>query len=99
MKRAVQCGDWILAPGEKVSAPTQFQFERLTAAVTLARIYLENGKTAEDIADGLSVTPERAAQILRLGISYMTRAAWLRPREEAPVAAAAVSRPSTARRS
>jgi hypothetical protein len=79
-RSAIADGTWVLAPGE-VAARTRFQQKRLTAAVTVARVYLNGEFDTSQIAGTLGVTPERAAQMVRLGISYMREAGWLRPAE------------------
>jgi hypothetical protein len=86
MKRAVQGGSWVLGEVGKVDGCSKFQQRRLTTAVTTARLYLE-GPDAAEIAKTLRVTPERAAQVVRIGISYLRKAGWLRPAVAGPSSA------------
>lgn len=79
MRNAVRAGSWTLDPEGQVTARTEFQKGRLTAAVTTARLYLGGDFTMEQIGTTLGVTAERAAQVVRLGINYMKTAGWLRP--------------------
>src|SRR5438045_2179813 len=80
MRRSIQSGAWILeVPDGAIEARTQFQRERLTKAVTAARLYLGGDVLARQIGGTLGVTEERASQVVRTGISFMQRAGWLRP--------------------
>lgn len=79
MKRALREGSWAIVPGVPISAPTEFQRQRLTEAVSAARLYLEGPLKTEEMATGLGRTPERAAQLVRLGIETMQQAGWLKP--------------------
>jgi hypothetical protein len=76
-RNALRGGALILDPGT-VSAKSEFQRLRLAQAVTAAQIYLDGSKALE-LAATLGVTPERAAQMVRLGIRHMRSAGWLRP--------------------
>lgn len=80
MKRAVRNGAWVLEPAGKVEARSEFQRGRLTEAVTAARLYLQ-AETTTGMGQALGRTSERAAQIVRLGINYMTSVGWLHPVE------------------
>ena len=77
--RAVNRGEWVLAPDGEIKAPSKFQKDRITKAVTAARVYLEGTIKAKEIAKTLQVTDERAAQVLRLGVKTMREMGWLRP--------------------
>lgn len=74
----------MLAPGGEIQGRTEFQRKRLVEAVTAARLYLEGEADTQVIARTLDRTPERAAQVVRLGISWMRREGWLRPGEQEP---------------
>lgn len=78
MRRALRSGDWVLVPEGKVTGGTEFQKTRLTEAVSAARIYLEGNGKVGDLAKTFGVTPERAAQVVRLGVKWMVQAGWLR---------------------
>ena len=75
----------------EVVAQSEFQKQRLTAAVTAAQVYLSGTDVAE-MGKGIGRTAERAAQLVRLGLSYMLEAGWLRPADR-KAAAPAASRP------
>jgi hypothetical protein len=89
--RAVHSGDWVLEPEGEIKAPSKFQKERITKAVTAARVYLEGSVKAKQIAKTLGVTDERAAQVLRLGIKTLRDLGWLRPAPAKDVAPGAKS--------
>ena len=77
--RAVHSGEWVLDPEGEIKAPSKFQKERLTKAITAARVYLEGGVKAKQMARALQISDEAAAQILRLGIKTLRDLGWLRP--------------------
>ena len=79
IKNGVARGELVIDQGVKVTARTEFQQKRLTAAVSAAQIYLSRGLKVEDIAGALRVTSERAAQIVRLGVKTMQQIGMLRP--------------------
>ena len=80
--RAVHSGEWVLDPEGEIKAPSKFQKERLTKAITAARVYLEGGVKAKQMAMALQISDEAAAQILRLGIKTLRDLGWLRPAEK-----------------
>ena len=80
--RAVHSGEWVLDPEGEIKAPSKFQKERLTKAITAARVYLEGGVKAKQMARALQISDEAAAQILRLGIKTLRDLGWLRPAEK-----------------
>ncbi len=84
IKRAVQAGAWTLGAGAPVEGTSEFQQKRLTAAVTAARIYLTGASDTKQMSNTLMVRPERAAQIIRLGIKHLTATGGLRPADAAP---------------
>jgi hypothetical protein len=79
-KKAIRNGSWVLDDTAtwEVVAPSEFQRLRLTEAVSIARIYLEESNAGE-VAEALGRTAERAAQMVRTGIKYMVQVGWLRP--------------------
>ena len=79
MRKAVSEGTWVLEPVEEIPAPTPFQQRRLNEAVNLARLYLNKGLKVGDLGRVMGVTPERVAQMVRLGISVMRQLGCLRP--------------------
>ena len=86
-------------PAGEIKARTKFQRERLTKAVTAARLYLEGGAATSQMAVTLGVTEERIAQMVRLGISYMQQSGWLQPEPEPePESASRSSRRSSSGR-
>jgi hypothetical protein len=63
-----------------VNAKSKFQCQRLTEAVSAARIYLGGEQSTAEIGALLGgVTAERAAQVIRLGIKTLMRLGWLQP--------------------
>ena len=72
----IQSKAWAIREGLPVYAQTQARTERLTAAVTLARMYMEGDQTVAEISKGMGLTPERVAQIIRKGIKYMRENGW-----------------------
>lgn len=77
-RRALRTGALVLEQNGEIKAKSEFQRKRLTEALSMAKIYLE-GTTVVELGEALGVTSERVAQVVRLGINYMTEAGWLRP--------------------
>ena len=75
----VRSGEWVLVKKGEVTAKSEFQQKRLEHAVCVARVYLSGTTRIRDLARSLKVTPERAAQVVRLGVHWMERATWLHP--------------------
>jgi hypothetical protein len=78
-RNAVRSGRWVLAEGPPIGAPTEFQRQRLQEAASAARLYLGKDVTVREMGTALGVSPERAAQLVRLGLTVLRQAGWLRP--------------------
>ena len=78
-KRLLCHGDWVLLPKGEITEGSKFQRQRLTEAVLLARIYLEDGRDTRTMGRAMGRTQERAAQMVRLGLKALQELGWLRP--------------------
>ena len=77
-QHAISSGEYLLKPRGEVQAKTKFQRDRLTEAVSIARMYLRGGVNSQDLGEALGRTDERAAQMIRLGIKTLLAEGWLR---------------------
>lgn len=85
-KKAVKSGALVIGPERKIEANTLAQLQRVTEAVTMARIYLtDDAMTTGAMGVLIGRTEERAAQIIRLGIKYMQEAGWLYSAQKTPL--------------
>lgn len=85
-KRLLRQGHWILKPeGGPLPAKSEFQKGRREVACTAARVYLEGDSVkTEDIGRTFRVTPERGAQLVRLGVKLLIESQTLQQIEPAP---------------
>ena len=79
IRTAIQEGKLVLGQDEEIVAKSEFQRARLLAAVTLAKLYLKSGMTADDFSGPMNMTREGVQQKIRLGLNYMQKAGWLKP--------------------
>lgn len=82
LKRGLNNGSyrWIKMEAP-VEAESQFQKERMTTAVMIAKAYLNDGVDSSEIAKMLGVTRQRSQQIIQVGVAYMLEHGWIKARK------------------